>query len=57
MADIKNFAEYFADEERVSAQDREAINLEKELILRLVEAREAQELPQHGSIEKSDIKK
>ena len=46
MKDVNTFAEYLADEERVSKEDLEAIRLEKELILKLVEARESMGLSQ-----------
>ncbi len=40
MKDITTFAEYMADETRVSTAEREKINFEVELIGKLIEARE-----------------
>ncbi|MCI8958921.1 MAG: helix-turn-helix transcriptional regulator [Lachnospiraceae bacterium] len=46
MKDITTFAEYMADEARVSTVEREKINFEVELIGKMIEAREKKGLSQ-----------
>lgn len=56
MKKVTNFKEYMADEERVSTEEREAIQLEKALILKMVELRESQGISQRGLSEISGLK-
>ena len=42
MKEVNTLSEYLADEERVSREDLEAINLEASLISKMIEAREEQ---------------
>ena len=56
MKDVNTFAEYLADEDRVSKEDLEAVRLEKELILKLVEARESMGLSQRDLAAMTGIK-
>ena len=37
MKKVTNFKDYMADEQRVSAEEREAVNFEKSLIMKVVE--------------------
>lgn len=54
--DIKTFADYMADDSRVSPAEREKINFEIELIGKLIEAREAKGLSQRDLAEISGLK-
>ena len=56
MKKVTSFSEYLADEERVSPEERAAVILEKELILKLVEARQEQGLSQRALSSISGIK-
>ena len=56
MKKVTNFREYMADEQRVSAEEREAVFLEKELILKMVEARKKQGLTQRDLSAISGVK-
>ena len=46
MKEVNTLSEYLADEERVSREDLEAINLEASLISKMIEAREKQGISQ-----------
>lgn len=56
MKDVNTLSEYLADEERVSQEDLEAVNLEAALISRMIAAREEQGLSQRELAELSGIK-
>ena len=56
MKDIVTFADYMADETRVSAVEREKINFEVELIGKMIEAREKKGLSQRDLAELSGVK-
>ena len=56
MKKVTNFKDYMADEQRVSAEEREAVNFEKSLILKMVEAREAQGVSQRDLSKLSGVK-
>lgn len=56
MKDIVTFADYMADETRVSAAEREQINFEVELIGKMIEAREKKGLSQRDLAELSGVK-
>ncbi len=54
--EIKTFAEYMADENRVSPAEREKINFEVALIGKMIEARESKGLSQRDLAELSGVK-
>ena len=54
--DINTLSEYLADEDRVSKEDHESIMFEKDLILKLVEAREKKGISQRQLAELSGVK-
>jgi DNA-binding XRE family transcriptional regulator len=54
--DVKTYAEYIADESRVSSAEREKINFEIELIGKMVEARESKGLSQRELAKISGVK-
>lgn len=54
--DINSFADYMADETRVSPVEREKINFEVSLIGKMIEAREAKGLSQRELAELSGVK-
>ncbi len=56
MKDITTFAEYMADETRVSTAEREKINFEVELIGKLIEARERKGLSQRDLAQLSGVR-
>jgi len=56
MKKVTKFKDYMADEERISPEDREAINFEKSLILKMVEARENHGLSQRDLARISGVK-
>lgn len=56
MKKVTNFKDYMADEQRVSAEEREAVNFEKSLIMKMVEAREAQGVSQRDLSKLSGVK-
>lgn len=56
MKKINTFAEYMADEERVTSEEREKIEFEADLIKKMVEAREAKGLSQRQLAELSGVK-
>ena len=56
MKDITTFAEYMADETRVSTAEREKINFEVELIGKLIEAREKKGLSQRDLAQLSGVR-
>ncbi|MCD8069352.1 MAG: helix-turn-helix domain-containing protein [Lachnospiraceae bacterium] len=56
MKKVRSFAEYMADEERVSPQEREKVKFEADLIKKMVEAREAKGLSQRQLAELSGVK-
>lgn len=56
MKKVTNFRDYISDEERVTSEEREAIELGKSLILKLVEAREMQGVSQRELSRISGIK-
>jgi ribosome-binding protein aMBF1 (putative translation factor) len=56
MKDIVTFADYMADETRVSAAEREQINFEVELIGKMIEAREKKGFSQRDLAELSGVK-
>ena len=53
---INTLADYLNDEERITKEDYEAIMFERDLILKLVEAREKKGLSQRELAELSGIK-
>ena len=56
MKKVTSFKDYMADEQRVSAEEREAVNFEKSLIMKMVEAREAQGVSQRDLSKLSGVK-
>ena len=56
MKKVTNFKDYMADEQRVSVEEREAVNFEKSLIMKVVEAREAQGVSQRDLSKLSGVK-
>ena len=54
--DVQTFADYMADETRVSPAEREKINFEIALIGKMIEAREAKGLSQRDLAEMSGVK-
>lgn len=56
MKRINTFAEYMADGERVTPEEREKIEFEADLIKKMVEAREAKGLSQRQLAELSGVK-
>lgn len=56
MKEIATFADYMADESRVSAVEREKINFEVELIGKMIEAREKKGLSQRELAKLSGVK-
>lgn len=56
MKEITTFADYMADESRVSAVEREKINFEVELIGKMIEAREKKGLSQRELAKLSGVK-
>ena len=56
MKKVTSFEEYFADEERVSAEERELILFEKELILKMTELRKSSGFSQRDLSEISGVK-
>jgi len=56
MKKVTNFKDYMADEQRISAEEREAVNFEKSLITKMVEAREAQGVSQRDLSKLSGVK-
>ena len=56
MKEVNTLSEYLADEERVDLEELEAINLEAELISKIVEAREAQGISQRELSKRSGVK-
>jgi len=53
---IETYADYIADESRVSPVEREKINFEVALIGKMIEAREAKGLSQRDLAEMSGVK-
>ena len=56
MKKVTSFSEYMVDEERVSVEERELIQFEKELILKMSELRHSQGLSQRELAEISGVK-
>lgn len=56
MKSVKTFAEYMNDENRVTAEERERIQFEIELIGKVIEARNARGLSQRDLAELSGVK-
>lgn len=56
MKEVNTLSEYLADEERVSREDLEAINLEASLISKMIEAREEQGISQRELARISGVK-
>jgi len=56
MKSVKTFAEYMNDEKRVTAEERERIQFEIELIGKVIEARNARGLSQRDLAELSGVK-
>lgn len=56
MKQVKTFADYMNDDERVSPAEREKINFEIDLIGKLIEAREQKGLSQRELAELSGVK-
>lgn len=56
MKEITTFADYMADETRVSSAEREKINFEVALIGKMIEAREEKGLSQRDLAELSGVK-
>ena len=56
MKTINSFADYISDEERVSRQELEIVRFEKELILKMVEIREADSMTQRELARISGVK-
>lgn len=56
MKKVTNFKDYMADEQRVSAEEREAVNFEKSLIMKMVEARESRGVSQRDLSKLSGVK-
>ncbi|MBQ4649976.1 MAG: helix-turn-helix transcriptional regulator [Firmicutes bacterium] len=56
MKPVKTFAEYMNDENRVTAEERERIQFEIELIGKVIEARNARGLSQRDLAELSGVK-
>ena len=56
MKKVTSFSEYMADEERISVEERELIQVEKELILKMSELRHSQGLSQRELAEISGVK-
>lgn len=54
--EINSFADYMADETRVSPAEREKINFEVSLIGKMIEAREAKGISQRELAELSGVK-
>lgn len=54
--EINSFAEYMADETRVSPAEREKINFEVSLIGKMIEARESKGISQRELAELSGVK-
>lgn len=54
--EINSFADYMADETRVSQAEREKINFEVSLIGKMIEAREAKGISQRELAELSGVK-
>lgn len=54
--DINTFSDYFYDDDRVSPEEREEINLEVALIGKMIEAREAKGLSQRDLADLSGVK-
>lgn len=55
-ADIRTFADYMADESRVSPSEREQIEFEVSLIKKMVEARESKGITQRELAEMSGVR-
>ncbi len=56
MKRVRSFSEYLEDNERVSFEEREIINIEKELIIKMAEIREAEKYSQRDLSRISGIK-
>jgi len=56
MKSVKTYAEYMNDENRVTAEERERIQFEIELIGKVIEARNARGLSQRDLAELSGVK-
>ncbi|MCM1121492.1 MAG: helix-turn-helix transcriptional regulator [Eubacterium sp.] len=56
MKEINTFADYISDEERVSREERRKINLEVELIGKMIEAREQKGYSQRELAKLSGVK-
>ncbi len=56
MKKINNFAEYLADSERVSPEERELISFQVDLIGKMIEARESKGISQRGLADLSGVK-
>lgn len=56
MKEINNFADYMADERRVTPEERQKINFEVDLIGKMIEAREKKGYSQRELAELSGVK-
>lgn len=56
MKEVNTFAEYMADESRVTPEERQKINFEAELIGKMIEAREKKGYSQRELAELSGVK-